>query len=131
MSPFLNRSQEIHDIFFSKTRTMQKTRLSHQKLEDISLEFQSRVQWHLSALPPDKVCDPQNACEFTEEIVKTLVKQEKKTQVRTHYLSWQNNISEKMRGILVDWMIQVLFQFKCKSETLFLTVNLVDRYLER
>lgn len=36
-----------------------------------------------------------------------------------------------MRSILIDWIIEVHFQFKLKTESLFLTVNLIDRYLER
>jgi hypothetical protein len=45
-----------------------------------------------------------------------------------------------MRGILVDWyiLIQINFRlvdvhlkFKLVPETLFLTVNLIDRYLEK
>jgi transcription initiation factor TFIIIB Brf1 subunit/transcription initiation factor TFIIB len=34
-----------------------------------------------------------------------------------------------MRAILVDWMVDVHLKFKLLSETLFLTVNIIDRYL--
>eukprot|EP00349_Pseudokeronopsis_sp_Brazil_P011844 CAMPEP_0202979110 /NCGR_PEP_ID=MMETSP1396-20130829/85350_1 /ASSEMBLY_ACC=CAM_ASM_000872 /TAXON_ID= /ORGANISM="Pseudokeronopsis sp., Strain Brazil" /LENGTH=163 /DNA_ID=CAMNT_0049718387 /DNA_START=789 /DNA_END=1280 /DNA_ORIENTATION=- len=34
-----------------------------------------------------------------------------------------------MRAILVDWLIEVHLKFKLLPETLFLTVNLIDRYL--
>jgi len=40
-------------------------------------------------------------------------------------------ITERMRSILIDWIIEVHFQFKLKVESLFLTVNLIDRYLEK
>ena len=43
----------------------------------------------------------------------------------------QIDINEKMRGILVDWIIEVHLRFKLLPETLFLTVNLIDRYLEK
>ena len=36
-----------------------------------------------------------------------------------------------MRGILVDWIIEVHLRFKLLPETLFLTVNLIDRYLQK
>jgi cyclin B len=36
-----------------------------------------------------------------------------------------------MRAILVDWLIEVHYKFKLMPETLFLTVNLIDRYLEK
>lgn len=43
----------------------------------------------------------------------------------------QTDINEKMRGILVDWIIEVHLRFKLLPETLFLTVNLIDRFLEK
>ena len=35
-----------------------------------------------------------------------------------------------MRAILVDWIIEVHLKFKLLPETLFLTVGLIDRFLE-
>ena len=36
-----------------------------------------------------------------------------------------------MRAILIDWLIEVHLKFKLLPETLFLTVNLIDRFLEK
>jgi hypothetical protein len=36
-----------------------------------------------------------------------------------------------MRAILVDWLVEVHLKFKLVPETLYLTINLIDRYLER
>ena len=41
----------------------------------------------------------------------------------------QPNINERMRAILVDWLIEVHLKFKLVPETLYLCVNLIDRYL--
>jgi cyclin B len=46
-------------------------------------------------------------------------------------MSVQQDINEKMRGILVDWVIEVHLRFKLLPETLFLTVTLIDRYCEK
>ena len=46
-------------------------------------------------------------------------------------MSMQVDINEKMRGILVDWIIEVHLRFKLKPETLFLCINIIDRYLEK
>ena len=35
-----------------------------------------------------------------------------------------------MRAILVDWIIEVHLKFKLLPETLFITVSLIDRFLE-
>ncbi|KAH9607923.1 hypothetical protein KSS87_023359, partial [Heliosperma pusillum] len=45
------------------------------------------------------------------------------------YMKSQPEINEKMRGILVDWLIEVHDRFDLVPETLYLTINLVDRFL--
>ena len=46
-------------------------------------------------------------------------------------MSAQTDINASMREILVDWLIEVHLKFKLLPETLYLTVNLIDRYLEK
>ena len=43
----------------------------------------------------------------------------------------QNDINDKMRSIIVDWIIEVTFKFKLRQETLYLSINLIDRFLEK
>ena len=43
----------------------------------------------------------------------------------------QNDIKESMRCILIDWIISLQNKFFKKSKTLFLTINLIDRYLSK
>ena len=43
----------------------------------------------------------------------------------------QKDVNEKMRAILVDWLVDVHIKFKLRPETLFLSVNIVDRYLSQ
>ena len=40
----------------------------------------------------------------------------------------QKDINENVRAILIDWLISVHAKFKLLPETLYLTVNLIDRY---
>lgn len=35
-----------------------------------------------------------------------------------------------MRAILIDWLVDVHLKFKLMPETLYLTTNLIDRFLE-
>lgn len=44
-------------------------------------------------------------------------------------MSKQVEINDKMRAILVDWLIEVHSKFKLQKETLFITINIIDRYL--
>lgn len=41
----------------------------------------------------------------------------------------QKDLAWKMRGILTDWLIQVHSRFRLLPETLFLCVNIIDRFL--
>ena len=57
-------------------------------------------------------------------------KTEAEYQVNPGYMSQQNYINERMRCILVDWLVEVHLKFKMVPETLYLTVNIIDRYLQ-
>ena len=46
-----------------------------------------------------------------------------------NYMKSQFDINEKMRAILFDWLVDVHLKFKLLPETLFLTFNIIDRYL--
>jgi transcription initiation factor TFIIIB Brf1 subunit/transcription initiation factor TFIIB len=45
------------------------------------------------------------------------------------YMDNQKELAWKMRGILMDWLIQIHSRFRLLPETLFLAVNIVDRFL--
>ena len=45
------------------------------------------------------------------------------------YMDRQPEINEKMRAILVDWLIDVQHKFELSPETLYLTINIIDRFL--
>lgn len=47
------------------------------------------------------------------------------------YMSSQLKIEETIRSTLVDWLIQIHYNFKLLPETLFLTVNVIDRYFSQ
>jgi cyclin B len=49
--------------------------------------------------------------------------------VSPNYMTQQADINERMRSILVDWLVDVHLKFKLRVETLFLTVHIIDRYL--
>ena len=53
---------------------------------------------------------------------------EKFTQPNGFYMRAQRDINENVRAILVDWIISVHSKFKLLPETLYLTINLIDRY---
>ena len=46
------------------------------------------------------------------------------------YLENQKDINAKMRAILIDWIVEVHYKFKLQQATLWLCVNIIDRFLE-
>ncbi len=44
---------------------------------------------------------------------------------------FQTEINQAMRSILIDWLIDLHQKWKLQPETLFITVNTIDRYLMR
>lgn len=42
----------------------------------------------------------------------------------------RHKITPALRARMVDWMIEVLTNFKCDDQTFFLAVSLLDRYLK-
>ena len=73
--------------------------------------------------------DPQVNNEYLLEMYQNLILEEKNVKSLFGYMKNQTDINEKMRAMLVDWLIDVHFKFKLKSNTLFLTIWLVDKYL--
>lgn len=45
------------------------------------------------------------------------------------YMGSQPDVNAKMRAILVDWLIEVHKKFELMPETLYLSINIVDRFL--
>jgi hypothetical protein len=45
------------------------------------------------------------------------------------YMESQPEINEGMRAILVDWLVDVHRKFELSLETLYLTINVIDRFL--
>ncbi|KAF4371109.1 hypothetical protein F8388_020836 [Cannabis sativa] len=41
----------------------------------------------------------------------------------------QKDVSANMRGVLVDWLVEVAEEYKLGSETLYLSISYIDRYL--
>jgi len=75
--------------------------------------------------------DPLTCSEYAEQIHSTLKFEELSNVASSGYMHNQPDINEKMRAILIDWLVEVHLKFKLVPETLYLTVNLIDRYLEK
>ncbi|XP_057452490.1 G2/mitotic-specific cyclin S13-7-like isoform X3 [Lotus japonicus] len=66
--------------------------------------------------------------EYLDELYKFYKQTEGDSRV-SDYMKSQHEINEKMRSITVDWLLEVHNRFKLMPETLYLTINILDRYL--
>merc|ERR1719395_482317 len=72
----------------------------------------------------------QSVAEYAADICTNLRDLEAGLPKLDGYMDRQPDVNEKMRQILVDWLVEVHLKFKLSAETLFLTVSLLDRYLK-
>merc|ERR1712137_660354 len=72
--------------------------------------------------------NPQLCAEYTQDMYAYLRSVEPLSAVKANHLLGCS-INEKMRAVLVDWLVEVQIQFKLLQETLFSTISIVDRFL--
>ncbi|KAK3236573.1 hypothetical protein CYMTET_53294 [Cymbomonas tetramitiformis] len=75
--------------------------------------------------------NPLACTAYVNDIYNYYRRVEPDTQVSASYMGNQKDINEKMRSILIDWLVEVHLKFKLMPETLFLTTNLIDRFLQK
>jgi cyclin B len=73
--------------------------------------------------------DPLCVASYAQDMYEHFRHKELETSVRSDYMKNQTFVNERIRSILVDWLVDQHLKFKLVPETLFLTVNLIDRYL--
>ncbi|KAG6646353.1 G2/mitotic-specific cyclin-1-like [Carya illinoinensis] len=79
-------------------------------------------------------CDAKNplaVVDYIEDLYAYYRKMESFSCVSTNYMAQQFDINERMRSILIDWLIEVHDKFELTKETLFLTINIIDRFLSK
>ncbi|KAF9600226.1 hypothetical protein IFM89_005050 [Coptis chinensis] len=76
--------------------------------------------------------DPQMCVAYASDIYDYLhsMEAEEKRRPKPDYVEKvQKDINSHMRSILVDWLVEVAEEYKLVSDTLYLTISYLDRYL--
>ncbi|PWA23298.1 hypothetical protein CCH79_00018910 [Gambusia affinis] len=73
--------------------------------------------------------EPQLCSHYVKDIYAYLQSLEVQQAIRADYLKG-SEVTAAMRAILVDWLIQVHSRFQLLQETLYLTVAVLDRFLQ-
>uniref|UniRef100_A0A8C4JJK0 Cyclin-A2 n=1 Tax=Dromaius novaehollandiae TaxID=8790 RepID=A0A8C4JJK0_DRONO len=67
--------------------------------------------------------------DYVSDIHTYLREMEVKCKPKMGYMKKQPDITNNMRAILVDWLVEVGEEYKLQNETLHLAVNYIDRFL--
>ncbi|CAI8606966.1 unnamed protein product [Vicia faba] len=79
----------------------------------------------------DDECNHLEVSEYIDDIYHYYWVTEAHSQALSNYMSIQTEITPHMRGVLVNWLIEVHFKYDLMPETLYLTVTLLDQYLSQ
>jgi hypothetical protein len=118
-----NASVETHDLKIDHVQT---------EIEIFSDDVKEPATLEKIVIPDldqEDVDDPLMVSEYVVEIFEYLKELEITTMANPDYMENQNELEWKMRGILVDWLLEVHTRFRLLPETLFLAVNIIDRFL--
>lgn len=75
--------------------------------------------------------DVTMVAEYAPEIFNYMRELETRLAPDPRYMDHQHELKWDMRRVLIDWVVQVHTRFNLLPETLFLTVNYIDRFLLR
>ncbi|KAJ5169541.1 uncharacterized protein N7500_002324 [Penicillium coprophilum] len=111
-----------------KTRTSEKI-VEEPAVTEAEVSVKDALNDAVQDLDTEDLDDPLMAAEYVVEIFEYLKDLEIMTLPNPDYIDHQPDLEWKMRGILVDWLIEVHTRFRLLPETLFLAVNIIDRFL--
>jgi cyclin B len=118
------RNQEPALAAATMEEQLKRTSVGNQCWVDSKQKPPARLPAQVPNLPEE-----HSVAEYAEDIQDLWYREEVTSLPRPDYMTTQVDITEKMRTILIDWLIEVHMKYRMRAETLFLTVNIVDRYL--
>lgn len=75
--------------------------------------------------------DIYHVSEYCKSIQECMLKNQVKWSVPASYMNKQPKLTETNRSALIDWVIEIHYKFNLLPESLFLTVNIIDRYFSK
>uniref|UniRef100_A0A8B9S3J6 Cyclin-A2 n=1 Tax=Apteryx owenii TaxID=8824 RepID=A0A8B9S3J6_APTOW len=83
----------------------------------------------ISSDAEERSLNVNNVPDYVSDIHTYLREMEVKCKPKMGYMKKQPDITNNMRAILVDWLVEVGEEYKLQNETLHLAVNYIDRFL--
>ena len=110
-----------------RKKAVEAPTVTREDVKQVAEAFQDDYQ----DLDAEDVDDPLMVAEYVGEIFEYYKSLETVTMPNPEYMDHQDDLEWKMRGILIDWLIEVHTRFRLLPETLFLAVNIIDRFLSQ
>ncbi|CAN1155625.1 Putative cyclin-B3-1 [Linum perenne] len=79
----------------------------------------------------DDNCNQLDVAEYVDDIYQYYWSSEGHNKPLGSYMSTQPDITPQMRGVLINWLIEVHSKFQLMQETLYLMITLLDQYLSQ
>ncbi|NXS51903.1 CCNA2 protein, partial [Brachypteracias leptosomus] len=96
---------------------------------ELSFDSPSIMDISVTSEPEEKKTNVNNVPDYISDIHTYLREMEVKCKPKIGYMKKQPDITNNMRAILVDWLVEVGEEYKLQNETLHLAVNYIDRFL--
>ena len=133
--PIMNLNSNINKNKLKETKSLSKNNSQHKtknsKPKIKKKETQNIINSPKKYIKIEHIKDRQIPKDYLNIIYYNLLQEEHKgikPMVVYNYMTDQNEISEQMRSILIDWLIDVHYKFQFRDETLFMTVLIIDRF---
>ncbi|KAH9662426.1 Cyclin-B2-2 [Citrus sinensis] len=110
---------------------LEESEESINEVDQMEIEMEDIVEEPIVDIDSWDAKNPLAVVEYVEDLFSYYRKMESFSCVSPEYMMQQFDINEKMRAILIDWLIEVHDKFDLMSETLFLSINLIDRFLSQ
>jgi G2/mitotic-specific cyclin 1/2 len=125
------KEQKKHVRSESKATKLEQAEEKAPVVEAPARELENEFPVDVKDLDSEDLDDPLMAAEYAIEIFEYLRDLECKSIPNPQYMDHQDDIGWRTRGILIDWLIEVHTRFHLLPETLFLAINIIDRFLSK
>lgn len=149
--PCLNEEEETTEeenaeAFYQKTNHEEQKQsynpeapagLSLERMQEVARLMEERRKERMKTLTRNlEVCDlldirnPQSVAEYAPQIYKFLHQEELRHIYPQEFIVGnQQEITEKMRAYLIDWLSELHGKFKLWAETLYVCVGIIDKFI--
>lgn len=109
------------DVFFSPLESFPST--------NAEIKSSTSNESIITNIDQDVITYPEYVSEYANNIYKYLLEQESSFYtIGDYYTTSQPYLTTDMRLTLVEWLIEIQTEFGLRQDTLFLGVNIMDRY---